>query len=148
MLHPASPLALLPYYPGPGLGSHCLPVDPFYLNWKARKYDFATRFIELSGEINTSMPYYVVQKTVDALNENGKSIKNARLLLLGAAYKKDVDDIRESPAAKIITLLQTKRALVFYHEPHNPVIKGMRKYPQLTLESAQQKKICSRNQTA
>lgn len=129
------PFGFMPFYPGPGLGGHCIPIDPFYLTWKAREYDFSTRFIELAGEINTAMPYYVVQKTVDALNESEKSIKNAHVLVLGAAYKKDVDDIRESPAVKIITLLQERGALVYYNDPYIPVIRGMRKYPELEMES-------------
>jgi len=129
------PFGFMPFYPGPGLGGHCIPIDPFYLTWKAREYDFSTRFIELAGEINTSMPYFVVQKTVEALNDQGKSIKEARVLVLGAAYKKDVDDIRESPAVKIITLMQEKGARVAYHDPHIPVIKGMRKYPNLVMQS-------------
>jgi len=120
---------------GPGLGGHCIPIDPFYLTWKAREYDFSTRFIELAGEINSQMPYYVVQKTVEALNEKDKSIKGAKVLVLGAAYKKDVDDIRESPAVKIITLLQEKGAVLDYHDPFIPVIEGMRKYPELMMQS-------------
>ena len=123
------PFGFMPFYPGPGLGGHCIPVDPFYLTWKAREYDFSTRFIELAGEINTSLPYFVVQKTIDALNGNGKSVKDARVLVLGAAYKKDVDDIRESPSVKIITLLQKRGALVYYNDPYVPMIRGMRKYP-------------------
>ena len=123
------PFGFMPFYPGPGLGGHCIPIDPFYLTWKAREYDFNTRFIELAGEVNTSMPYYVVQKLVDALNDRGKSIKDAKVLILGAAYKKDVDDIRESPAVKIITLLQERGAVVNYHDPYISVIEEMRKYP-------------------
>ncbi len=129
------PFGFMPFYPGPGLGGHCLPIDPFYLTWKARQYDFTTRFIELAGEINITMPYYVVRKTVDALNKKGKSIKGARVLVLGAAYKKDVDDIRESPAVKIISLLQEKEAEVYYHDPFIPVIEGMRNYPGFVMES-------------
>ena len=129
------PFGFMPFYPGPGLGGHCLPIDPFYLTWKARQYDFNTRFIELAGEINSAMPYYVVQKTVDALNEQGKSIKGARVLLLGAAYKKNVDDVRESPAVKIIELLTKKGAHVDYHDPHIASISGMRKYPELSKNS-------------
>ncbi len=129
------PFGFMSFYPGPGLGGHCIPIDPFYLTWKAREYDFNTKFIELAGEINTSMPYYVVQKLVDALNNRGKSIKDARILVLGAAYKKDVDDIRESPAVKIITLLQEKGAAVSYHDPNIPVIEGMRKYPGFKMRS-------------
>lgn len=129
------PFGFMPFYPGPGLGGHCLPIDPFYLTWKARQYDFNTRFIELAGEINSAMPYYVVQKTVDALNERGKSIKGARVLILGVAYKKNVDDIRESPAVKIIDLLEKKGALIDYHDPHIPALAGMRKYPDLRKRS-------------
>lgn len=129
------PFGYMPFYPGPGLGGHCIPIDPFYLTWKAREYDFATRFIELAGEINVQMPYYVVQKTMEALNERGKSLSGARVLVLGAAYKKDVDDIRESPAVKIITLLKDKGAEVIFHDPYIPVIEGMRSYPDLVMES-------------
>ncbi len=129
------PFGFMPFYPGPGLGGHCIPIDPFYLTWKAREYDFATRFIELAGEINVQMPYYVVQKTIEALNERGKSIRGARVLILGAAYKKDVDDIRESPAVKIISLLKKKGADVSYHDPYIAEIKGMRSYPGLVMQS-------------
>lgn len=129
------PFGFMPFYPGPGLGGHCIPIDPFYLTWKAREYDFSTRFIELAGEINISMPYYVVQKTVEALNDRGKSIKGAKVLVLGAAYKKDVDDIRESPAVKIITMLRDKGAEVSYNDPYIPLIEGMRNYPELFMES-------------
>lgn len=129
------PFGFMPFYPGPGLGGHCIPIDPFYLTWKAREYDFSTKFIELAGEINTSMPLWVVQKVVDVLNANGKSISGARLLVLGAAYKKDVDDNRESPAVKIIHLLRGKGAKVCYNDPYIPVLKGMRKYPDLCMES-------------
>jgi len=131
------PFGYMPFYPGPGLGGHCIPIDPFYLTWKAREYDFSTRFIELAGEINTQMPYYVLQKTVDALNERGASVKGAKVLVLGAAYKKDIDDIRESPAVKIITLLKDKGAAVTYHDPHISVIAGMRNYPDLVMHSSE-----------
>src|SRR5208283_4453163 len=96
------PFGYQAFYPGPGLGGHCIPIDPFYLTWKAREYDFSTKFIELAGEINISMPYYVIQKTIEALNERGKSINGAKILVLGLAYKKDVNDSRESPSFKII----------------------------------------------
>ena len=129
------PFGFMPFYPGPGLGGHCIPIDPFYLTWKAREYDFSTRFIELAGEINTQMPYYVVQKTIEALNNRGKSINGARLLVIGVAYKKNVDDYRESPALKIITLLQEKGAEVDYHDPYIPVIEGIRRYPELLMHS-------------
>jgi UDP-N-acetyl-D-glucosamine dehydrogenase len=130
------PFGFMPFYPGPGLGGHCIPIDPFYLTWKAREYDFSTRFIELAGEINSQMPYYVVSKVVDTLNNCGVSINGARILILGAAYKKDVDDIRESPAVKIINLLQSKGAAVTYHDPYIPVIKEMRRYPGFEMKSA------------
>lgn len=91
------PFGFQPFYPGPGLGGHCIPIDPFYLTWKAREYDINTRFIELAGEVNTSMPYYVVEKIFEALNKNKKSLNGAKALILGASYKKDIDDMRESP---------------------------------------------------
>jgi len=122
------PFGFHAFYPGPGLGGHCIPIDPFYLTWKAREYDFHTRFIELAGEINTFMPYYVVQKTVEALNEKGKSIKNARILVLGLAYKKDVDDARESPSFVIIDLLMEKGAIVDYNDPYVQLPLYTRKY--------------------
>lgn len=129
------PFGFMPFYPGPGLGGHCIPIDPFYLTWKAREYDFTTRFIELAGEINSQMPYYVIEKTIAALNDQGKSIKGARILILGAAYKKDVDDIRESPALKILTILKGKGAQVSYHDPYIPVINKLRNYPTLNMQS-------------
>lgn len=122
------PFGFQAFYPGPGLGGHCIPIDPFYLTWKAREYDFHTRFIELAGEINTYMPYYVVQKTIDALNERGVSIKGAKILVLGLAYKKDVDDVRESPAFKIIELLEEKGAIVDYNDPYIPESPKTRMY--------------------
>src|SRR3990167_5474939 len=122
------PFGFQAFYPGPGLGGHCIPIDPFYLTWKAREYDFSTRFIELAGEINTNMPYYVVQKTVDALNEKGKSIKGAKILILGLSYKKDIDDTRESPSLKIMELFEEKNAHVDYNDPYIPVLPKMRKY--------------------
>jgi UDP-N-acetyl-D-glucosamine dehydrogenase len=127
------PFGFMPFYPGPGLGGHCIPIDPFYLTWKAREYDFTTRFIELAGEVNIGMPYFVVQKVADALNGVEKSIKGSKILVLGAAYKKDVDDIRESPSVKIITLLQDKGAVISYHDPYIPVIRDMRDYPGLEM---------------
>ncbi len=122
------PFGFQAFYPGPGLGGHCIPIDPFYLTWKAREYDFNTRFIELAGEVNTGMPYYVVERTVDALNAAGKSIKGARVLVLGLAYKKDIDDVRESPSLKLITLLQKRGAKVSYNDPHVPKTHKMREY--------------------
>ncbi|MCP2619946.1 nucleotide sugar dehydrogenase [Candidatus Aminicenantes bacterium AC-334-K16] len=129
------PFGYMPFYPGPGYGGHCIPVDPFYLTWKAKEVDYSTKFIELAGEINTQMPYYVVAKTVEALNERGKSIKGARILILGVAYKKDVDDQRESPALKIIQILRQKGAEVSYNDPYVPHCFGHRDYPDLDLWS-------------
>jgi UDP-N-acetyl-D-glucosamine dehydrogenase len=122
------PFGFQPFYPGPGLGGHCIPIDPFYLTWKAREYDFNTRFIELAGEINTNMPYYVVGKTVDALNEEGKSVKESSVLVIGLAYKRDVGDIRESSSLKIIDLLRSKGAKVDYNDPYVPTLPKVRKY--------------------
>ena len=124
----SKPFGFTPFYPGPGMGGHCIPVDPFYLAWKAKEYDFTTRFIELAGEINTSMPYYVVSKLTDALNDRGKSLKGSQVMILGIAYKKDIDDMRESPAVAILQMLQQKGAQVCYHDPHVPKIPKMRKY--------------------
>ena len=122
------PFGFSPFYPGPGMGGHCIPIDPYYLSWKAREYDFTTRFIFLAGEINVHVPYYVVAKVQDALNERGKSIKGARILILGVAYKKDVDDARESPALAIMDLLQKKGAVILYHDPYIPSLPSFRKY--------------------
>lgn len=129
------PFGYTPFYPGPGYGGHCIPVDPFYLTWKAKEVDYSTRFIELAGEINTLMPYYVVSKTVEALNDSGKSIKRAKILVLGLAYKKDVDDQRESPALKIISLLLDKGARISCNDPYVSISKGHRDYPGLILKS-------------
>ncbi|MHB1844538.1 MAG: nucleotide sugar dehydrogenase [Deltaproteobacteria bacterium] len=120
------PFGFQAFYPGPGLGGHCIPIDPFYLTWKAREYEFATRFIELAGEINTGMPLYVVQRTMDALNERGKAMKGAKLLVMGIAYKKDVDDMRESPSMRVIELLKERGAEVAYHDPYVPKVPKMR----------------------
>ena len=122
------PFGYMPFYPGPGLGGHCIPIDPFYLTWKAREYQLSTRFIELAGEINTSMPDYVVQKIAEALNEHGKPLKGSRILILGAAYKKDVDDMRESPTLELIKLLNETGARVEYNDPYIPVLPPTRKY--------------------
>lgn len=121
------PFGFQPFYPGPGLGGHCIPIDPFYLTWKAREYDFPTRFIELAGEINTNMPYFVIRKVMDALNDKGKSLKDSRVLVLGMAYKKDVDDMRESPAVELIRLLKEKGAKVKYNDPHIALAVSPRK---------------------
>ena len=122
------PFGFMPFYPGPGLGGHCIPVDPFYLSWKAREYDFATRFIELAGEINTAMPYNVVEEVARALNDRRKSLKGSRILVLGVAYKKDVDDLRESPSMKIMQLLLERGASLDYSDPYFPTIPRMRHY--------------------
>ena len=122
------PFGFSPFYPGPGMGGHCIPIDPYYLSWKAREYDFTTRFIFLAGEINVHVPYYVVAKVQDALNARGKSMKGARILILGVAYKKDVDDARESPALAIMNLLQKKGAVILYHDPYIPSLPSFRKY--------------------
>ena len=114
------PFGFQAFYPGPGLGGHCIPIDPFYLTWKAREFGHHTRFIELAGEINTAMPDYVVQRTTEALNEAGKPLRGAEVLVIGLAYKPDVDDVRETPAAEIIKLLFEHGADVSYHDPHVP----------------------------
>ncbi len=122
------PFGFTPFYPGPGMGGHCIPVDPYYLSWKAQEYDFATRFILLAGEINVHVPYYVVSKVQDALNGMGKGLKGSKILILGVAYKKDVDDARESPALAIMDLLQKKGATLLYHDPFIPILPHFRKY--------------------
>ena len=122
------PFGYTPFYPGPGLGGHCIPIDPFYLSWKAREYDFSTRFIHLAGEINISMPYYVIEKTVEALNRNRKSMNGSRILVLGVAYKRDVDDDRESPGYAIMKMLLEKGAEVIYNDPWIPRLRPTRKY--------------------
>lgn len=122
------PFGFVPYKPGPGLGGHCIPIDPFYLTWKARQYGVNTRFIELAGEINHYMPQWVVAKIVDALNERGKAVKGSRILVLGLAYKKNIDDTRESPAVEIMDLLQAKGAHVQYSDPHVPMFPRKREY--------------------
>jgi UDP-N-acetyl-D-glucosamine dehydrogenase len=122
------PFGFMPFFPGPGLGGHCIPIDPFYLTSKAREYDISTRFIELAGEVNTSMPYFVIQRVMEALNDRGKALKNANVLVLGAAYKKNVDDDRESPSYKIMDLLMEKGAKVTYNDPHIPALRPGRKY--------------------
>jgi UDP-N-acetyl-D-glucosamine dehydrogenase len=122
------PFGFQPFYPGPGLGGHCIPVDPFYLSWKAKEWDFRTRFIELAGEINIGMPYHVIASVVGALNRQKKSLNGARVLVLGVAYKRDIDDLRESPSLTIIELLQKEGAKVSYHDPYFPFIGKGRKY--------------------
>ena len=122
------PFGFHPFYPGPGLGGHCIPVDPFYLSWKAKEWDFHTRFIELAGEINTNMPYHVLESVGKALNQHKKAINGSKVLVLGVAYKKDIDDLRESPALTIIELLQKQGAEVSYNDPYFPEVGRGRKY--------------------
>ena len=121
------PFGFTPFYPGPGLGGHCIPIDPFYLTWKAREYGLSTRFIELAGEVNSNMPYWVLNKVIGTLNDRGMSLKGAKILLLGIAYKKNVDDMRESPAVKLMELLAHKGAKIQYSDPHIPVFPTIRK---------------------
>ena len=134
------PFGFHPFYPGPGLGGHCIPVDPFYLSWKAKEWDFRTRFIELAGEINTNMPYHVLASVSSALNTRKKAVNGARVLVLGVAYKKDIDDVRESPSLTIIELLQKDGAQVSYHDPYFPFIGKGRKYD-LQLKRAELKDL-------
>ena len=122
------PFGFHPFYPGPGLGGHCIPVDPFYLSWKAKEFDFHTRFIELAGEINSAMPYHVVSSVAAALNQRKKALNGSRVLVLGVAYKRDIDDLRESPALTIIEELQKQGAEVFYNDPYFPKVGRGRKY--------------------
>jgi UDP-N-acetyl-D-glucosamine dehydrogenase len=131
------PFGFMPFYPGPGLGGHCIPVDPYYLSWKAREYDFATRFIELAGEINTAMPYNVVDALVTALNTQEKSVKGSKILLLGVAYKKDVDDLRESPSLKLLELLSARGAVLDYNDPYFPALHKMRHYDFSNMKSVE-----------
>ncbi len=130
------PFGFMPFWPGPGLGGHCIPIDPFYLSWKAHEYDFATRFIELAGEINIAMPYHVVDAVAGALNDREKSLKGSRVLVLGVSYKKDIDDLRESPSLKIIELLQHRGAVVDYNDPYFPKLHKMRHYDYSHMQSA------------
>lgn len=122
------PFGFTAYYPGPGLGGHCIPIDPFYLTWKAREYGLHTRFIELSGEVNKAMPEYVLSKLMDGLNNSGKALNGSRILVLGIAYKKNVDDMRESPSVEIMELIEAKGGLVAYSDPHVPVFPEMREH--------------------
>ena len=128
------PFGFQAFYPGPGLGGHCIPIDPFYLSWKAKEFDFQTRFIELAGDVNVGMPYFVVGETGKALNEKGKSLKGSRIMMLGMAYKKDIDDLRESPALTIFELLRQSGAEVCFNDPHIPHVGRGRKY-ELDLDS-------------
>lgn len=138
------PFGFMKFEPGPGLGGHCIPVDPFYLTWKAREYGVATRFIELAGEINTAMPDWIVRKVSDALNERGRSLKGSKVLVVGVAYKKNVDDTRESPALEIMELLLSKGASVSYFDPHVPRLRRTRKHAfQLSSVEATDEEIAS-----
>ncbi len=136
------PFGFMPFYPGPGLGGHCIPIDPFYLTWKAKEFGIATRFIELAGEINRSMPRYVVGKVQDCLNSFGKALKGSRILMLGISYKADVDDMRESPSLELIHLLEKKGAVVDYHDPFFPEIGKSREYGDL--EGRQHQELSAR----
>jgi UDP-N-acetyl-D-glucosamine dehydrogenase len=129
------PFGFQAFYPGPGLGGHCIPIDPFYLTWVARKHGQTTRFIELAGEVNTSMPAYVVSRVADALNDRCKPVKGSKIALLGMAYKRDVDDPRESPGFELMERLLEKGAEVEYNDPHIPVLPAMRRYPDLRMSS-------------
>ena len=122
------PFGFQAFYPGPGLGGHCIPIDPFYLSWKAKQFDFHTRFIELAGEVNTAMPYFVIDQIAAGLNEHSKSIKGSKILVLGLAYKRDVDDLRESPSLTILELLRHRGATVFYNDPYFPTVGHGRHY--------------------
>ncbi|MEZ0230833.1 MAG: nucleotide sugar dehydrogenase [Planctomycetota bacterium] len=128
------PFGFQAFYPGPGLGGHCIPLDPVYLSWKAREFDMTTRFIELAGEVNTKMPEWVIEKCMDSLNDRGKCMKGSKVLMLGVAYKKDIDDVRESPALEIFDLLKKRGAQVVYHDPHIPFVGRGRHY-EINLES-------------
>jgi UDP-N-acetyl-D-glucosamine dehydrogenase len=125
------PFGFMRFEPGPGMGGHCLPVDPFYLTWKAREYDMSTEFIELAGKVNTNMPYFCLEKIERALNEAGKPVKGSRILIVGVSYKAGVGDLREAPALKIIELLRERGGDVAYHDPHVPEL------PQYGLQSAE-----------
>jgi UDP-N-acetyl-D-glucosamine dehydrogenase len=122
------PFGFTPFYPGPGLGGHCIPIDPFYLTWKAREFGLSARFIELAGEINTQMPYWVIEKAVEALNSKKQSLKGSKILVLGISYKKNIDDMRESPAVVLMDLLRKKGALVDYTDPYVPIFPKLRKF--------------------
>ncbi|MBI1785081.1 nucleotide sugar dehydrogenase [Candidatus Sumerlaeota bacterium] len=126
------PFGFMPFYPGPGFGGHCIQIDPFYLSWKVREYDCPARFIELAGEINTSMPAYVIENLAAALNDQAKSVNKAKILILGLAYKKNVDDMRESPSLRLIEMLRARGAKVDYYDPYIPVIRPSREHPNLT----------------
>jgi UDP-N-acetyl-D-glucosamine dehydrogenase len=130
------PYGFMPFYPGPGIGGHCIPVDPYYLVWKAREYDYHTRFIELAGEINDYMPSYTVERAAEILNSSGRPLKGAKILILGVTYKKDIDDMRETPVLKIIGLLEKNGAQVFYSDPYVPeFVHNERTYKSVEINS-------------
>lgn len=132
------PFGFMPFYPGPGLGGHCIPIDPFYLTWKAREFDVTTRFIELAGQINTNMPHWVVDRVAETLDRRaGKALSRSRILVLGAAYKKNIDDMRESPSLRLMELLEARGATVAYHDPFVPVIPPTREHASLTGRKSQ-----------
>src|SRR5262249_33738002 len=132
------PFGFMPFYPGPGVGGHCIPIDPFYFSWKCREHDRHARLIELAGEINDSMPEVVIERVTEALNAQGKSLRNSRILLLGVSYKKDVGDVRESPALKVIERLHRKGAHVSYHDPYVPVcVNGKGPMASVALDEAE-----------
>lgn len=126
------PFGFMPFYPGPGLGGHCIPIDPFYLTWKAREYGQNTRFIELAGEVNTAMPDYVIHRVADALNDRSKAVNGSKILILGLAYKPNVDDERESPSYVLMERLQARGAKVAYYDPYVPVIRPTREHAHWT----------------
>jgi UDP-N-acetyl-D-glucosamine dehydrogenase len=130
------PFGFTPFYPGPGLGGHCIPIDPFYLSWKAKEYNFSTRFIQLAGEVNSAIPDYVVERITSALNDKGKAVRGSKILILGVAYKKDVDDVRESPALEIMELLEDRGATLTYSDPYIPKLHKMRKHDFSHMSSA------------
>jgi UDP-N-acetyl-D-glucosamine dehydrogenase len=131
------PFGFMPFYPGPGLGGHCIPIDPFYLTWKAREFDIATRFIELAGQINSEMPYRVVDRLAELVDRTlGRSFSGARILVIGLAYKKNIEDMRESPALKLIELIEARGATAWYHDPHIPEIRPTRKHGGLTARTS------------
>ena len=131
------PFGFMAFQPGPGIGGHCIPLDPYYLSWKAREYDFEARFIALAGEINTSMPYHVINAVADALNQRRKALKGSKILLLGVSYKKDVDDLRESPSLKLMQLLNERGAILHYNDPYFPQLHKMRHYDYSHLKSVE-----------
>ncbi len=144
----SKPFGYHPFYPGPGWGGHCIPIDPFYLAWKARQFGVTTHFIERAGEVNVSMTEFVAQKIAQALNQRGKPVKGSRVLILGVAYKRDVDDIRESPALPLIERLQELGARVSYHDPHIPVFPSLREHPGLKMKSVKLTPALLRRQDA